>query len=48
MFPARAGMSPTRTRGDEPETGVPRTSGDEPDPEWFKNPYAMCSPRERG
>ena len=48
MFPARAGMSRTRTSGGRDTPNVPRASGDEPEITGFEITIEACSPRERG
>ena len=48
VFPARAGMSPTRITRPAASTRVPRASGDEPCDVAALLVAVQCSPRERG
>ena len=48
VFPARAGMSRSRTAFTPAFTGVPRASGDEPNELDISDFKGECSPRERG
>ena len=48
VFPARAGMSPSRGGGLNLCRRVPRASGDEPASIARCQSFDECSPRERG
>lgn len=48
VFPARAGMSLARLTKEPVTIGVPRASGDEPNPEGSGEGFLACSPCERG
>ncbi len=48
VFPARAGMVPSRAASFRERFGVPRASGDGPPCEHTRMPRKECSPRERG
>ena len=48
VFPARAGMSPTKGPPLKRYEGVPRASGDEPPRDPLNDGGHACSPRERG
>ncbi|EGI44886.1 hypothetical protein ECP02999175_3067 [Escherichia coli P0299917.5] len=48
MFPAPAGINRTLTQRANILTGVPRASGDKPEPNSEIQHHFLCSPRQRG
>ena len=48
VFPAHAGMIPAHYPEKEPQSGVPRTCGDDPSSTISERTNRRCSPHMRG